>query len=288
MDRRLFNVMLAAALTGCGTAATARKNWGLSPEWARLEASVGGRLGVAVLDTATGHCTGHRVDERFPMCSTFKWLAAAVVLQRVDAGAERLDRALPVAAHDIIDHSPVTATRVGGTITLGELCEATITVSDNAAANLILAACGGSAAVTAYARSVGDAVTRLDRNEPSLNEARPGDPRDTTTPAAMAATLNKVVLGDALARTSRERLAGWMRGTTTSGDRLRAHLPAGWRLGDKTGSGANGTTNDVGVVWVPGRAPVVVAVYLTEAGAASPAARNAVIAEAGRVVWTGV
>lgn len=288
MDRRLFNAMAVWLLAGCGTAGTTQKKLEDTADWTRLETSVGGRLGVAVLDTGSGRCTGYRLDERFPMCSTFKWLAAALVLQRVDAGIERLDRPVPVTKGDIVEYSPVTAAHVGGSLTLADLCEATITLSDSAAANLILRTFGGPAAVTAYARAVGDQTTRLDRDEPALNESRPGDPRDTTTPAAMAATLHKVVLGDALSPASRRRLAGWMEATKTSSDRLRAHLPAGWRLGDKTGAGGNGTSNDVGVVWAPGRAPVVACVYLTEAAGATPAARNAVIAEAGRVIWAGV
>ena len=288
MDRRLFNAGAALVLTGCGTAVTDRKNLGFKADWARLEASVGGRLGVAVLDTGSGRCLGHRLDERFPLCSTFKWLAAALVLQRVDAGVERLDRPVPIKAGDLLEHSPVTAAHVGRTLTLAALCEATITLSDNAAANLILGTFGGPAALTAYTRSLGDPTTRLDRDEPTLNEARPGDERDTTTPTAMVATLRKVLLGDALSASSRERLTDWMLATKTSDDRLRAHLPEGWRLGDKTGAGGNGTLNDVGVVWATGREPVVVAVYLTEAANATPAARNAVIADAGRIIWAGM
>ena len=279
MDRRSFNGVAALALAGWGTGAVAQKTSWL----AGLEHDVGGRVGVAVLDTATGRLTGHRLDERFPMCSTFKWLAAAKVLQRVDAGEESLDRELPVTAADIIDHAPTTGQHVGRTIALGELCDATIALSDNAAANLILSTYGGPAAVTAFARSVGDTTTRLDRTEPALNESRPGDPRDTTTPAAMARTLRAVLLGDALKPASRERLTGWMLGTRTSGERLRKGLPAGWRLADKTGTGANGSANDVGVFWAPDRPPVVVAVYLT-GGKASPDQRNAAIAAvAGRI-----
>jgi len=277
MDRRIFNAAAGLALAGWSLGARAQKTSGL----AELEREVGGRLGVAVLDTATGRLTGRRLDERFPMCSTFKWLAAAKVLQRVDAGEESLGRQVPVSAADILDHSPTTGQHVGGSLSLGELCDATIALSDNAAANLILATYGGPAAVTAFARTAGDPVTRLDRTEPALNESREGDPRDTTTPAAMARTLRAVLLGDVLKPASREQLTAWMLGTQTSGERLRKGLPPGWRLADKTGTGSNGSANDVGVFWPPNRPPVVVAVYLT-GGKAPLERRNAAIAEVAR------
>jgi len=282
MDRRIFNTAAGLALAGWSLGARAQKTSGL----AELEREVGGRLGVAVLDTATGRLTGRRLDERFPMCSTFKWLAAAKVLQRVDAGEESLGRQVPVSAADILDHSPTTGQHVGGSLSLGELCDATIALSDNAAANLILATYGGPAAVTAFARTAGDRVTRLDRTEPALNESREGDPRDTTTPAAMARTLRAVLLGDVLKSTSREQLTAWMLGTQTSGERLRKGLPPGWRLADKTGTGSNGSANDVGVFWPPNRPPVVVAVYLT-GGKAPLERRNAAIAEVARRFRSG-
>ena len=138
-------------------------------------------------------------------------------------------------------------------MTLAEICEAAMIVSDNTAGNLILAALGGPAGFTAYVRSLGDSITRLDRIEPDLNEAAPGDPRDTTTPLAMLGNVQKLVLGDALSAASREQLTKWMLGNKTGDTRLRAQLPAGWRTGDKTGAGERGTNNDVGVLWPPGR-----------------------------------
>jgi beta-lactamase class A len=232
--------------------------------WPTLEAAAAGRLGVAVLDTATGQLAGHRLDERFPMCSTFKWLAAACVLQRVDAGHEQLERRVRFGREVLVPHSPVTAQHTGEGMTLAALCEATITVSDNAAGNLLLQSFGGPEALTRYARTLGDSATRLDRWEPELNEATPGDPRDTTTPRAMATALHATLVGDALSARSRARLTRWMEATRTNTKRLRAGLPPGWRLGSKTGTGDRGTTNDVGVYWPPGRPPLVVAAYLTE------------------------
>ena len=196
MNRRRFQIQLAAGLAAAmpWLARAQQKNAG---PWGTIEAVSGGRLGVAVLQ-ADGRLDGHRLDERFPMCSTFKWLAAACVLHRVDAGLERLDRRVRYGRAVLLPHSPVAARHVGAGMTVGELCHAAITTSDNAAANLILASFGGPAGLTRYARSLGDEVTRCDRTEPSLNEARPGDPRDTTTPRAMARLLHAALLGDAL------------------------------------------------------------------------------------------
>jgi beta-lactamase class A len=273
------------AATGWRDAAQAA-GWAetLSSELARLERESGGRLGVAVLDTLTGAQAGHRADERFPMCSTFKLLAAAAVLARVDAGQERLDRLVKFDVSDAVVNSPATKDRAGSAgMSLEELCEAAVTLSDNTAGNLLLAALGGPAGLTAYARSLGDTVTRLDRIEPELNEAMPGDPRDTTSPAAMLSNVRTLVLGNALSAQSRDRLTGWLVGNKTGDARLRAGLPNTWRVGDKTGSGERGTTNDVSIVWPPGRAPIVVSAYLT--GTSAPAAqRNATLAGVGRAV----
>lgn len=257
---------------------------GAEPALARLESRFGGRLGVAALDVATGARASRRADERFPMCSTFKLLAAALVLARVDRGQEHLERRVAFGADQLVTYSPATEKRVGPPgMTVAELCEAALTLSDNTAANLLLASFGGPPALTAYARSLGDAVTRLDRIEPDLNEAAPGDPRDTTTPAAMLENVRRLVVGDALTPGSRARLADWLLANKTGDARLRAGLPVGWRVGEKTGTGNHGATNDVGVAWPPGRAPLLLAVYYAES-TASPDQRNGVVAEVGRIV----
>ena len=297
MDRRQFG-RGALALVGAWPIARAmaysqstQKNGGSSSadRWRAIEASVAGRLGVAVLDTATGVLDGHRLDERFAMCSTFKFVAVAMVLARVDAGQQGLDERIVVTPASLLDWSPVTRPRVGQAMSVAELCEAAITVSDNAAANLLLSSAGGPAAVTAFARRIGDPVTRLDRTEPTLNEGKPGDPRDTSTPRAMAQTLRSVLLGDALSPAGRARLVAWMTATATGAERLRAGLPFDWRLAHKTGTGERGTTNDIGVVWPPRRPPLVVVAYLTESNAAG-AAREAALARVARKVagtsWT--
>ena len=295
MDRRQFTrAALAAAgawpvARAFGYAEVAQKMRGQAgrSRWREIEVSVAGRLGVAVLDTATGRLDGHRLDERFPMCSTFKFLAVAMVLGRVDAGTERLDRRIVVPRDSLLEWAPVTSKHVGGAgMTVAELCEAAITVSDNTAANLLLASAGGPDAVTAFARRVGDGVTRLDRTEPSLNEGTPGDPRDTSTPRAMAQTLRTLILGDGLSAAGRAQLVTWMTANTTGAKRLRAGLPSDWRVADKTGTGRLGTTNDVGVLWPPGRPPLVVVAYLTQCKAPGDA-REAALASVARSVAGG-
>ena len=250
---------------------------------AALERRHGGRLGVAMLDVATGKRVEHRADERFAMCSTFKFLASALVLSRVDRNEERLDRRITFSKQDLVVWSPVTEKHVGGSgMTVAELCEAAITLSDNTAANLQLASFGGPAGLTAYIRSLGDNQTRLDRIEPDLNEATPGDPRDTTTPAAMLETMRKLLFGDALSESSREQLVAWLVANKTGDKRLRAGLPKGWRVGDKTGSGMNGVANDIAVVWPPERGPIIVTAYFAESSA-SGEQRDAILAEVGRI-----
>lgn len=254
------------------------------PPWAALERRIGGRLGVCAMDTGSGRRLDHRSGERFPLCSTFKALLGGLVLARVDAGREALDQRVAYTRADLVPPSPVTGASVTeGAMTVGDLCAATIQESDNAAANLLLARHGGPPALTAYLRTLGDDTTRLDRTEPELNSALPGDLRDTTTPAAMAATLRTLLLGEALTPASRQRLEAWMRGAITGKAKLRAGLPADWLVGDKTGAGDLGTMNDVAILRPPGRAPILVAVYLT-GSKASWADREAVIAEVGRLV----
>ena len=248
-----------------------------------LERRHGGRLGVSILDTASGKRTGHRADERFPMCSTFKFLAAAQVLARVDRGEEELQRRIVFARKDLVAYSPMTEKHVGAPgMTLAELCHAAITLSDNTAGNLLLDSFGGPAGLTAFARVLGDTATRLDRRETELNEAIPGDPRDTTTPTAMLDDMRRLLLGDALSPVSRKQLGDWLLANTTGGSRLRAGLPSDWRVGDKTGTSDNGVSNDIAIVWPPGRAPLLVTAYYAESTVPQET-RNAVLAQVGEI-----
>ncbi|MCJ2012825.1 class A beta-lactamase [Methylobacterium sp. J-076] len=252
-----------------------------------IEAGTGGRLGLSVAGEGIAPLAW-RADERFPLCSTFKVLAAAALLARVDAGAESLDRVLTVREADLLSYAPVSrkVVEAGGgqaPMTLGEACAAALEWSDNTAANLQLGVLGGPAELTRWVRGTGDAVTRLDRDEPTLNTAIPGDPRDTTSPAAMAATLERILLGPVLKPASRVRLEAWMVGARTGFKRLRAGVPPSWRVGDKTGSGDNGTFNVVAILRPPGRPPLFAASYLTGA-TAPPAACEAAHAEIGRLI----
>jgi beta-lactamase class A len=255
----------------------------LNDQFKRIETESGGRLGVAVLDTQSQIRAGHHADDRFPMCSTFKLLAAAAVLKRVQTGNEKLDRRIKVEAADVVPGSSQISAPVPEGKTLAELCDAAMTYSDNTAGNLILASLGGPAGMTTYIRNLGDKITRLDRNEPTLNEAIPGDPRDTTTPNAMLKDLQALLLGKALSETSKGLLMQWLIGNKTGDTRLRAGLPAGWKAGDKTGTGERGSTNDVAIIWPPKRKPILVTAYLTETTAPADK-RNATLAAVGKAV----
>lgn len=287
MQRRDFLFATVAALGTCGSAARAGRSENSNDFGERFEAierRVDARLGVTVLDPASGRRLAWRPDERFPMCSTFKWLLAAQILSRVERGEERLERRVSYGRSDLLEYAPVTREHVSeGAMSVEALCAAAVEYSDNTAANLLLATVGGPDGFTAYLRSIGDHVTRLDRIEPELNSAVPGDPRDTTTPAAMAENLRRVLLGDALTETSRNRLSGWLVGSKTGSTKLRAGLPADWRVGDKTGMGANGATNDVAIIWPAPGNPLLVAAYLTES-AASVDERNGALAAVGKLV----
>ena len=254
---------------------------------AAIERRLGGRLGVAV-GTADGLLLSHRAAEPFPLCSTFKVLAVAAILARVDAGSESLDRVVTYGPGDLLSYAPVTRTALeagGGTgrMTVSDLCAAALEWSDNSAANLLLTRLGGPAALTRWLHDTGDPLTRLDRDEPGLNTALPGDPRDTTSPEAMRRTLGRLWLGPVLSAAARGRLEGWMVGCRTGFKRLRAGLPPGWIVGDKTGSGDNGTVNDVAILRPPGRAPMLACVYVTGARAQAESVESA-YAEIGRLV----
>lgn len=283
MAGALLAVPAVSAFAGNAAAAGSSA---LERRLAALEARHEGRIGVAILNLATGVRLGHRTDERFLMCSTFKALLAGHILARVDRKEEALDRRVVVTKSDLVDWSPVVEKRVGGEgISIAELCEATITLSDNAAANLLLAASGGPKALTAFLRGAGDEVTRLDRTEPTLNyHETPDDERDTTTPVAMAETLRKLLFGDVLSSGSKAQLAVWLVMNKTGDARLRAGFPADWMTGDKTGTNGDraGNANDVAVAWSPDRGAIIVTAFCEMPGISGDE-RNAVIAEIGRI-----
>lgn len=283
--RRRALIGLAAAsplLFACGSIKPTDRAASAVAQLLRLERNAGGRLGVAGVDTGDGSSLTYRADERFPMCSTFKVLAAAAVLERSVDDRVLLEQRIRYSQDALVENSPVTTKNLRDGMTVARLCAAAIQYSDNTAGNLLLELLGGPAALTAYARSLGDPATRLDRIEPRLNTAIPGDERDTTTPAAMLADLRRLVLGDVLPIEQREVLKTWLIGNTTGGQRIRAAVPAGWQVGDKTGTGSNGAANDIAVVWPPGRPPLVLAIYCIGSGG-SPQERNEVVASAARV-----
>lgn len=298
MQRRQF-LMASGLLLGstssvgvwAAASKEAKKSMGSSSVLARLaklEASVGGRLGVAILDTADGRRWGYRADERFAMCSTFKFLAAAAVLKRVDSGQEQLDRRIVYGHEVLVSYSPTTSKHAGSDgLTVAEICEAALTLSDNTAANLMLRSLGGLAPFNAFIKSLGDKFTRLDRFETELNSAIPGDPRDTTTPAAMTGDLQKILLGDILSPASRKQLRDWMLSNKTGDRRVRAGMQPGWKVGDKTGSGDYGTTNTIAIIWPPQGQPLLVSIYLTRTKAPEDQ-RNAVLAEVGKIIVSGL
>lgn len=246
-----------------------------------IEARLSARVGVAVIDTQTGKTWSNKGDERFPLNSTFKAFLCAALLDAAAKGAVDSGRDVVVKESDIVSYSPVTEKRVGGdSFSIADLCEITVTISDNAAANLVMAELGGPDGVTAYLRKIGDDKTRIDRWEPDSNTGIPGDPRDTTTPWAAAETLRKLVLGDALDPQARATLTAWLEANKVGNATLRAGIPKSWRIADKTGAGANGSRNNIAVIWPEGRAPLVIAVYITQTTAAFQT-RNKAIADIG-------
>ncbi len=253
----------------------------------QIERSAGGPIGISLLDTHTGERFGHRANDRFPLCSTFKLLLAARLLHGADKGQWAMSERLPVTKADMLFNAPFTEKRIGGTASLLELAQAMAVLSDNPAANIALAKVGGPAALTAWLRSVGDTVTRFDRNEPEMNNETPGDPRDTTTPAAMLATSRALVEGRILSPAARKTLFGWMQASKTADTMIRAALPPGWQEANKTGAGSWRARNIVSVITPPGRKPIWVAAYLF-AGKSELAERNRQFVPLGRAIVESV
>jgi beta-lactamase class A len=252
---------------------------------ADIERRHGGRLGVFAIDTGSGRTLAYRADERFLMCSTFKGLLAAQVLSRVDAGKESLERLVHYAEKDLIFTSPVTKANVKqGAMSVGALCQATVEVSDNTAAILLMRSVGGPESLTRFARSLGDNVTRSDRYEPTSNEY--SGLLDTTTPRAIATSASRILLGDVLSAQSRRQLEDWMVACKPGLNRIRAALPADWLAGDRPGTSVEEETNDYAIVRPPGRAPLLVAAYYDAPGV-SMELRETVLREAGQafVKW---
>ncbi|WP_372503262.1 class A beta-lactamase [Streptomyces rhizoryzae] len=292
MPRRgLLKAGLAASTAVLATTGTATTAWargtsrqlrGAAAELSDLERRYDARLGVYARNVRTGQVIAHRAQERFALCSTFKTVAAAAVL-RDQAHCAPLDKVIHYPSTDIMPNSPRTEEHVDTGMTVHDLCAAAIQYSDNAAGNLLLRQIGGPGGLTAFFRSLGDRVTRLDRWEPDLNTALPGDLRDTTTPEAIGATYEQLALGRALSSADRAQLVTWLKGNTTSDQRFRAGLPQNWTVGDKTGTGDYASANDVGVAWTTRNTPIALAVLSSKATKDAPV-ENALIREAARII----
>lgn len=252
----------------------------LQDKLAKLETLSGGRIGLSAIDTANNRRFQYRAEERFPMCSTFKVMAVGAALNRAMNDAHFLQKKITYSKADITasGYAPITEKNLAGGMPVSDLCAAAIQYSDNAAVNLFMKELGGLEAVTAFARSIGDDIFRLDRWEPELNSATPGDLRDTSTPAATQRSLQRLLFGDALAAPQREQLKAWLKGNTTGDTRIRAGVPKDWVVGDKTGTcGSYGTTNDIGIIWPEKGAPIILAIYFIHKDKDAPP-RNEVIA----------
>ncbi|NBB50797.1 class A beta-lactamase [Rhizobium sp. CRIBSB] len=291
-DRRtVLSGLAALGLPGCGPAPRAvprqeRVVPSLPVDFSALEARHGGRLGLyAVGDAGAVEWRG---GERFVYCSTFKMYLAAATLLRVQAGQEQLDRQIPITRADMINHAPVTEPAVGGSLSIEQLMKGTVEVSDNPAANLLLKALGGLEAMQAFYRSLGDNSTRVDRFEPEMNRLD-GD-KDTITPAQSVANMLRLFIrpDTPLSADSKAMLLGWMFTSPTGVGRIRAGVPAGWRVAHKTGTGGYGPTNDIGALYPPTGGPITIAIYYHGVRASSDEQNEAVIAEATRMTLTAL
>ena len=287
-------VALAGSLAGCSEKVT--QALGFAQRMIEIQKRHGGRVGVSALtgtslagtSTANAEANGSlsiQSTERFAMCSTFKWVLAAAILQQVDLGKLKVSQLVKYGKKDLLEYAPVTTLHVSkGEMTIGDLCAAAVSLSDNTAANLLLPLIGGPAGLTAFVRGLGDTVTRFDRTEPSLNSNIDGDEKDTTTPEAMSTLLRTVFTGAVLKPESLKLLKDWMVATTTGNARIRAGVPSGAVVADKTGTGEHNASNDVGVVWLPNKPPVFLSIY-TSGGTLDADGRNAVIADISKLVF---
>ncbi len=284
----------ALALGGCSEKVT--QALGFAQRMIEIQKRHGGRVGVSALTgTATANAEANgslsiQSTERFAMCSTFKWVLAAAILQQADQGKLKLSDPVKYGKKDLLEYAPTTTANVGkGQMTIGELCLAAVSLSDNTAANLLFPVIGGPSGLTTFVRGLGDTVTRFDRTEPTLNTNIDGDEKDTTTPEAMSNLLRTVFTGTVLKADSLKLLKDWMVATSTGNARIRAGVPKGAMVGDKTGTGERNATNDVGVIWLPGHSsifgpPVFLSIY-TSGGTLDADGRNQVIADITRLVF---
>ncbi len=249
-----------------------------------IEATLSARIGFSVLDTQNGEYWDYNGNERFPLTSTFKTIACAKLLYDSEQGKINPNRTVEIKKTDLVTYSPVIEKYVGQAITLDDACFATMTTSDNTAANIIISAVGGTESVTDFLRQIGDKETRLDRIEPELNEGKLGDLRDTTTPKAIASTLNELLFGSALSQMSQKKLESWMVNNQVTGNLLRSVLPEGWNIADRSGAGGFGARSITAVVWSEHQSPIIISIYIAQTDA-SMADRNDAIVKIGRSIF---
>ncbi len=267
------------------TAIQTAKPGSIQEKLAQLESSFAGRIGVYAINTANNTQIQYRADERFPFCSTSKVMTVAAILKQSEKQTNLLQKSIKYSQQDVdkSGYAPISKNHVQDGMSVNDLCHAALDYSDNTAMNLLIKTLGGPQAVTAYARSIHDSKFSLNRWEPELNTAIPGDNRDTTTPSAMANSLKQLVLENALESQQQQQLVTWMKNNTTGNLKIRAGVPKEWVVADKTGSGAYGTTNDIGVVWPTGCAPIVLVLYFTQPEK-DAASRDEIIAAASRIL----
>lgn len=279
-DRRTLLIGAGALALGACAQPAAAEPVVLDLDLSALEARHGGRLGVSI--ATAGRRAAWRGGERFVYCSTFKMYLAAATLLRVQAGQERLDRAIPVTAADMVSHAPVTEPAVGSTLTIEQLMKGTVEVSDNPAANILIREMGGLDAFRAFYRGLGDTITRVDRLEPEMNRLD-GD-KDTITPDQSVRNIERLLVADEtpLSPASKALLMRWLIDTPTGQGRIKAGVPAGWAVAHKTGTGGYGPVNDIGLILPPNSAPIAIAVYFHATPESTNAQREAAVAEATR------
>ncbi|MBX9742534.1 MAG: class A beta-lactamase [Chthoniobacterales bacterium] len=284
MNIRLFLLTVITLTTSAFHLQAAPQTTDFEKKLAALEASVHGRIGVCALDTSDNKSLCYRANERFPLCSTFKVMDVAAILKKSMTDPQLLKKRIIYTKSDLVSEwNPITEQHVTEGMTIEELCAAAMSYSDNSAANFLANQLGGPNAITAFARSIGDSAFRLDHLEPDLNSAIPGDPQDTTTPEAMTKSLRKIMLGDILSPNLCDQLQTWFKGNTTGNTCIRAGVPIGWVVGDKTGSGDYGTRNDIAVLWPIKGSPIVLSIYFTQFKKEAPK-RDEVIAAATKIV----
>ncbi|MGH0858818.1 class A beta-lactamase Bla1 [Bacillus pacificus] len=257
------------------------KNQATHKEFSQLEKKFDAQLGVYAIDTGTNETIAYRPNERFAFASTYKALAAGVLLQQ--NSIDTLNEVIKFTKEDLVDYSPITEKHIDTGMTLGEIAEAAVRYSDNTAGNILFHKIGGPKGYEKALRQMGDRVTMSDRFETELNEAIPGDIRDTSTAKAIATNLKDFTVGNALPDDKRKVLTDWMKGNATGDKLIRAGVPTDWEVGDKSGAGSYGTRNDIAIVWPPNRAPIIIAILSSkdEKGATYD---NQLIAEAAEVV----